>query len=158
MSASPQVRRGLSSDMPAVLALIESASLPTSDLPGIAGLLTWVFESADSVCGVIALEAFGSEALVRSLAVASDYRNRGIGRALVVRLETDARAEGVSKLVLLTQTAETFFRSLGFQSIDRRYVSDEIKQCAEFRSLCPGSASCMAKVLVNVADADGADA
>jgi amino-acid N-acetyltransferase len=158
MTALPQVRRGQPADIPDVLALLQSTDLPTSDLSANAGLRTWVIESDDFLCGVIALEPFGTEGLLRSLAVASDCRNRGIGRALVAQLETDARAQGVRKLVLLTQTAETFFRSLGYQNIDRRYVSDEMRQCAEFRSLCPASASCMAKTLVNLADAERANA
>jgi len=107
--------------MPAVLALLESAGLPTADLAGIAGLRTWVDESGDSISGVIALDAFGSEGLLRSLAVAPDYRGRGIGRVLVARLEADARAEGIRKLILLTQTAEPFFRSLGYE-IGRAHV------------------------------------
>jgi N-acetylglutamate synthase-like GNAT family acetyltransferase len=158
MTALPQVRRGQPADIPDVLALLQSTDLPTSDLSAIAGLRTWVIESDDCLCGVIALEPFGTEGLLRSLAVAPDYRNRGMGHALVAQLETDARAQGVRKLVLLTQTAETFFRSLGYQNIDRRHVSDEMKQCAEFWSLCPASASCMAKALVNLADAERADA
>ena len=158
MTALPQVRRGQPADIPDVLALLQSTDLPTSDLSAIAGLRTWVIESDDFLCGVIALEPFGTEGLLRSLAVASDYRNRGIGRALVAQLENDARAQGVRKLVLLTQTAETFFRSLGYQNIYRRHVSAEIKQSAEFRSLCPASASCMAKTLVNLADAERANA
>jgi amino-acid N-acetyltransferase len=154
MTAAPEIRPGKPTDMPAVSALLQSAELPSSDLSNITGLRTWVVESGDSLCGTIALEPFGTEGLLRSLAVAPDYRNHGIGRALVARLETDARAIGIRKLFLLTQTAEPFFRGLGYQNIDRQRVSDEMKQCAEFRSLCPASASCMVKALVNLADAE----
>jgi amino-acid N-acetyltransferase len=154
MIASSQARRGLPTDTPAILALLASAGLPTSDISGITGLQTWVIETGDSICGVIALQAFGSEGLLRSLAVASDHRSHGIGRALVAQLERDARAAGVRKLVLLTQTAESFFRNLGYQSMDRHQVSAEIQQCAEFQTLCPASASCMAKILANVSSAE----
>jgi amino-acid N-acetyltransferase len=47
----------------------------------------------------------------------------------------------------LTETAENFFRGLGYEAIDRRYVPEEIQQSAEFRSLCPASAVCMTKSL-----------
>jgi amino-acid N-acetyltransferase len=50
--------------------------------------------------------------------------------------------------VLLTETAETFFRRLGYEAIDRHYVSEDLKQSAEFRALCPASAVCMTKSLV----------
>jgi amino-acid N-acetyltransferase len=45
------------------------------------------------------------------------------------------------------ETAELFFRNLGYDTIDRRVVNEELKQCAEFRSLCPASAVCMSKGL-----------
>jgi N-acetylglutamate synthase-like GNAT family acetyltransferase len=141
------IRRGQSSDMPAVLALLQAARLPTADLTSVQGKKMWVLEASDSLLGVIALERFGTDALLRSLAIASAYRKRGFGRQLVARLEQDARTEGVAQLLLLTETAEPFFRSLGYEVIDRRYVSEAVKQSAEFRSLCPASAVCMSKVI-----------
>ena len=99
------------------------------------------------ILGVIGLERFGSDALLRSLAVSPDHRKRGLGQELVARLEHDAQAEGIQRLVLLTETAEAFFRRLGFAVTDRSHVSDGVKQSAEFRSLCPISAICMSKAL-----------
>ncbi len=107
----------------------------------------WVLDARDSPQGVVALEHFGSKGLLRSLAIAPQYRQRGFGRELVLRLEHDAEADGVEQLVLLTETAQPFFRTLGYDVIDRRYVSKELAQSAEFRSLCPASAVCMNKVL-----------
>jgi amino-acid N-acetyltransferase len=132
--------------MPAVLALLHSAGLPTSDLTDAQRLHLWVLKS-DSLQGVIALEHFGNEALLRSLAVAPKYRARGLGHKLVARLEHDAQADGIMRLVLLTETAQAFFRTLDYQVIDRQSVSDAVKQSAEFRSLCPASAVCMSKTL-----------
>jgi amino-acid N-acetyltransferase len=145
-SSQPSIRRGDANDMPAVLALLQSAGLPTSDLSSAQRLQLWVLQS-DSLQGVIALEHFGSEALLRSLAVASEYRQRGLGHELVARLEHDAQADGIKRLVLLTETAQAFFRTLDYQVIDRQSVSDAVKQSAEFRSLCPASAVCMSKTL-----------
>jgi amino-acid N-acetyltransferase len=141
------IRRGQSSDMPALLALLQAALLPTADLTSAENLKMWVLEASDSPLGVIALERFGTDALLRSLAITSEYRKRGFGRQLVTRLEQDAKADGVEQLVLLTETAEPFFRSLGYELIDRRYVSEALKQSAEFRSLCPASAVCMNKAI-----------
>ncbi len=145
-SPQPGIRRGDSNDMPAVLALLQSAGLPTSDLSSAQQLQLWVLQS-DSLQGVIALEHFGSEALLRSLAVASECRRRGIGHQLVARLEHDAYAGGIQRLILLTETAQAFFRALDYQVIDRQAVGDAVKQSAEFRSLCPASAVCMSKTL-----------
>jgi amino-acid N-acetyltransferase len=141
------IRRGLSTDIPAVLALLQGAGLPTADLKSSEGLKMWVLEARDSVVGTIALERFGTDGLLRSLAVAPEYRKCGFGRELVAGLERDAQARGVERLILLTETAESFFRSLGYEVIDRRCVSEELKQSAEFRSLCPASAVCMSKAI-----------
>lgn len=132
--------------MPAVLALLQSAGLPTADLSSAQQLQLWVLQS-DSLQGVIALEHFGTEALLRSLAVAPECRQQGLGHQLVARLEHDAKAAGIKQLILLTETAQAFFRTLDYQVIDRQSVSEALKQSAEFRSLCPASAVCMKKTL-----------
>jgi len=143
----PNIRRGRPADLPAVLALLESARLPTADIANIDEPQVWVLEDRERIVGVVALERFGSEGLLRSLAIAPDYRNRGFGRELVTHVEQIARADNVSQLLLLTETAEVFFRALGYSTLDRRNVSDRLRQSAEFRSLCPASASCMSKIL-----------
>lgn len=142
-----RIRRGHLADLSAVSQLLEGAGLPTADLKSAHELQTWVLEAKNSIVGVIGLERFGSEALLRSLAVAPEYRKRGLGRELVARLEQDAQADGVKHLILLTETAEPFFRGRGYAVTDRRDVSEEVKQTAEFRSLCPVSAVCMRKAL-----------
>ena len=141
------IRRGQLADLPTVSRLLESVGLPTTDLKSALELQTWVLDAKNSIVGVIGLEGFGSEALLRSLAVASEYRKRGLGRELVARLEQDAHADGIKQLILLTETAEPFFRGLGYAVTDRRDVSEDVKQTAEFRSLCPVSAGCMSKSL-----------
>lgn len=148
MGESSSIRRGESGDVPAVLALLRSVGLPTADLESAVDLEVWLIKSKDSLQGVIALERFGSEGLLRSLAVAPEYRKRGFGRELVDRLEHGARIDGVERLVLLTETAEPFFRSIGYQITDRDRVSEYVRQSAEFRSLCPASAVCMSKTLL----------
>ena len=147
MSPLRSIRRGRATDLPAVLALLESARLPTADIVSVNELPMWVLEEKGAIVGVIALQRFGAEALLRSLAVAPEYRNRGFGAQLVAQLEESALADNIQQLVLLTETAETFFRSLGYSVIDRHHVSDALKQSTEFRSLCPASATCMSKTL-----------
>jgi amino-acid N-acetyltransferase len=78
-----------------------------------------------------------------------DHRNRGLGLRLVRRLELEAEASGLKCLVLLTQTAESFFARLGYSLIDRAAAPDSVKASAEFRSLCPASAVCMTKPLAD---------
>ena len=70
-----------------------------------------------------------------------------LSRQPTIRLGQDA--DDVEQLVLLTETAEKFFRAIGYEVIDRRHVPQGIKQSAEFRSLCPASAVCMSKLLTS---------
>jgi amino-acid N-acetyltransferase len=149
MSATlkPVIRRGRREDLDSVRRLLDGAGLPSADLEQITDLRLWVLEFDREPLGAIALECAGKDALLRSLAILPGHRNRGFGRDLVARLEQDARAEGVTRLTLLTETAEKFFRGLGYRTIDRGEVPDEVKRSAEFRSLCPASAVCMSKTL-----------
>jgi amino-acid N-acetyltransferase len=147
MSASLQaaIRPSRPGDIGAILGLLEGAGLPTADVSQADRLRLWVLEEADSLLGVIALEGFGTHALLRSLIIDPGHRKRGFGRDLVARLERDARAEGVTQLTLLTETAERFFRRLGYEVVNRREVAAQVQASAEFRSLCPASALCMTK-------------
>lgn len=155
MSPPLDIRRGGPTDLPAVLEVLRDSELPTADLIGVSDLHLWVLETMHGLAGVIALERFGSEALLRSLAVAPQYRKRGIGHQLVARLEKDARAAGVRRLFLLTETAERFFLSLGYTVLDRSFASEPVRHSAEFRSLCPASAVCMSKALMDQMDRRG---
>jgi len=146
-SSPPSIRWGHGADLAAVVTLLKGVGLPTDGLAGVPDLRLWVLETGQSLCGVIGMERFGACALLRSLAVAPGFQKRGLGRRLVARLEADALADWVVQLVLLTETAEAFFCSIGYEATDRRFVPEDIKQTAEFRSLCPASAVCMSKSL-----------
>jgi amino-acid N-acetyltransferase len=149
MTQPSDIRRGTAADLQGVVSLLGAAGLPTSDLASISHLDLWVVEANDSLAGAIALERYGKDGLVRSLVVAPPFRNRGYGSQLVDRLEVDAVRDGVHQLVLLTETAESFFRRRGYMSVDRASVSTAVKQSAEFQSLCPASARCLSKSLLD---------
>jgi amino-acid N-acetyltransferase len=150
MSPLADIRNATEADLPAVLALLHTAQLPTTDIVSADQPQIGVLTQRCSIVGAIALERFGSEALLRSLVVAPEYRNRRFGCELVARVEESARAAHISRLVLLTETAEPFFRKLGYSTTHRQYVSDALKQSAEFGSLCPASATCMSKLVAEL--------
>jgi N-acetylglutamate synthase-like GNAT family acetyltransferase len=142
------IRRGQSSDLASIAELLRAAGLPTADLASAPGLRAWVLEIDGELSGTVALE--GTEArsrLLRSLVIVPAHQRRGFGHELVARVERDARAEGVERLVLLTQTAQALFDRLGYEVIERASAPEPLRQSAEFRSLCPTSAVCMAKRL-----------
>lgn len=147
-SPQPAIRLGQSADFAAVTALLKGAGLPTDDVTSAPELHLWVLEAEGDVVGVVGIERFGASALLRSLAIAPSFQRSGLGHQLVAQLEQDVQNKGVEQLILLTETAESFFRSIGYEVIDRRYVPEEVKQSAEFRSLCPASAVCMTKSIL----------
>lgn len=133
-------------DRPHLLALLTQSSLPTEDLAD-ADVTFLVDARGGDTTGVIGLQSFGTDALLRSLAVAQDHRGQGIARRLVSELEATARHRGIDTVYLLTQTAERFFLLQGFEALPRHEAPASLQSSAEFRSLCPASAVCMRKRL-----------
>jgi amino-acid N-acetyltransferase len=138
------VRRARAADLPAVERLLEANHLP---LDGVREAFPTfvVAESDDDVVGVAGLEVCEGDALLRSVAVADDWRSRGLGRALVARVISDAEARGVHALYLLTTTADRYFPSFGFHRIARNEVPAPIRATKEFQGACPASATVMCR-------------
>lgn len=97
--------------------------------------------------GVIGLEIYGSEALLRSLVVAESARGKGCGTALVLEIERYARERGVTSVYLLTTTAAEFFERMGYAAVSRDEAPDCIRATSEFAALCPSSSTFMMKTL-----------
>jgi amino-acid N-acetyltransferase len=134
-------------DMPAIRALLAANRLPEGDLtPAHLGSF-WIERDAAGLVGVVGLEPRGRAALLRSLAVRTDARGRGLGAALLEHAERQARAIGVETLHLLTTTAAGFFAGRGYAVAPRDAAPPEIQTTAEFGGLCPSSSVCMRKRL-----------
>jgi amino-acid N-acetyltransferase len=95
--------------------------------------------------GIVALQCAGNLGLLRSLAVDPAARSTGLGSDLVVALEKFAQTRGLTGLVLLTETAAPFFARLGYRQAERASMPPEVQATAEFRSLCPSTATCLSK-------------
>ena len=133
-------------DRGAIIALLAGYELPTADLEGSRPWFIVAREDAEIV-GAGALETFGSTGLLRSVAVQARLRGSGLGRALVERLESRAHELKLTELVVLTETARSFFERLGYRVIDRASAPKAVQGSEEFKSLCPQSASCLLKRL-----------
>lgn len=142
------LRFAASQDLPAVLGLLEDTGLPYQDLTTayLADLL--VAEGGRSVLGIVGLERYGKDALLRSLAVRPENRFTGLGKQLADAIEEHARRTGVGTLYLLTTTAADFFERRGYELIERRAAPSELQKTAEFSSLCPSQAVCMRRRLI----------
>jgi len=140
------LRAGTLQDAQAIRSLLEANALPTSDLVNAQPEFIVAFEGPRLI-GCAALQRFDRTALVRSVAVSEDRRGTGLGQALVHGIEERARSNGVTELVLLTQTARDFFEKRGYQPVERASVHETVQASEEFRSLCPQSAVCLRKKL-----------
>ncbi len=129
--------------------LLAEAGLPAEDLApdALEDFLGCGPEGA--LTGVVGLEILGTEALLRSLAVARSERGRGYGKMLVAEAERRARARGVERVYLLTTTAAEFFARLGYHEVPRDEAPPSIRVTSEFSVVCPTNSVLMLKVLAS---------
>jgi len=145
-AAAARLRPARADDLAAVERLLASSQLPLDGVREALGTFVVAVSGTDLV-GVAGLEVCCDNALLRSVAVADDWRSRGLGRALVTRTIADAEARGIHALYLLTTTAERYFPSFGFREIARNDVPEDVRETAEFRGACPASATVMCRIL-----------
>lgn len=141
MIARLEFRSWTPGDVPAVRALLASASLPVDDVSADRQELVLAHDGATLV-GCVGLEAYGDAALLRSFAVVPDRRGRGLGAALLERILARALLRGVKTAYVLTTTAERYCLAHGFERIGRAEVPAPIAATAQFRTLCPATAAC----------------
>lgn len=77
----------------------------------------------------------------------ADRRRQGFGEAITAKLLAQARDSGAKAVYLLTDTAVPFFEALGFQTVARDTAPAAILATRQAASICPASASLMAKDL-----------
>jgi len=134
-------------DLPFINQLLVANALPTSGVDD-----HWktfvVARDGDRIVGCGGAEAYKVAALIRSIAVADDYRSRGIGRLLVRHLLDRLASRGIREFYLLTTTAETYFTRRGFKTIERDEVHPQLFASTELQGACPESAVCMRLVMM----------
>jgi amino-acid N-acetyltransferase len=136
------ISRAEETDLLEVDTLLSDCELPTDGLAGHWRSL-FLARSGKRLAGCAAVELYGSEGLLRSVAVKPEYRNRGLGDQLTHRVLQVAGARGVSRVYLLTETAERYFLRFGFVPVDRVNIPENVKESAEFTGACPESALAM---------------
>lgn len=141
------IRPATPDDLDAVRALLREVGLPTDDLTPAHLEHFLVAHDEDALRGVVGLEPCDDVALLRSLAVAPVDRGQGLGARLVETIERRAHRDGLRGLYLLTTTAADYFRTCGYEAIDRERLPAAIQATEEAARLCPASATCMRKIL-----------
>jgi amino-acid N-acetyltransferase len=137
-----QILPATAADLPAILKLLESQSLP---LDGLEDHLssTFVAKEGNEIVGSVAIEVYPEGGLLRSVAVAKNLQGQGVGRALTDAAFRMSRERQISTLFLLTTTAENYFPKFGFQPITREDVPPSVRASIEFTTACPSSAVVM---------------
>jgi N-acetylglutamate synthase-like GNAT family acetyltransferase len=136
------IRPATAADLPAVEQLLVQSNLPTVGVKDFIGDFL-VAEAGTDLVGVVGMEYCCSYGLLRSTAVAADWRSKGVARRLVEQIIARAESRGIHALYLLTTTAETYFPNFGFRPTSRDAVPAEIQATDEFRGACPASATVM---------------
>jgi amino-acid N-acetyltransferase len=135
------IRQAEPPDLPAVLALLAEAKLPTE---GVADHFHsfFVVDEGGRIVASAGLELHGGAALLRSLAVAADLRGTGLGAGLLRRAlyEVQGQTGGVYGL---TTTAEAYLSRFGFERVPRSSVPAQLLQSRELQDACPSSATVM---------------
>jgi amino-acid N-acetyltransferase len=127
------------------VALLQAQGLPASDITD-EHLEHFFFVGSDgSPAGLVGLELYGTDALLRSLVVAENARRKGLGSTLIDHAEQYAASKGVRSIYLLTTTAEAFFKRLGYERIERSTAPPSIERTREYAGLCPASSAFMSK-------------
>ncbi|HYU38126.1 MAG TPA: arsenic resistance N-acetyltransferase ArsN2 [Gemmatimonadales bacterium] len=143
---TPAVTPAVPADLPAILELLAASKLPRAGIEAHVAT-TLVARDDTRVVGSVALELYGSAALLRSVAVATPLRGRGLGATLTLAALDLARRHRVRTVYLLTETAGQFFPKFGFRAIARTEVESAVLSSTEFTTACPKSALVMRATL-----------
>lgn len=127
--------------------LLDTAGLPSSDLDESLLQHFLAGRSNGALIGVVGLEPYGRDGLLRSLVIEPAARGTGLGRALVGEVERRALETGIQTLYLLTTTAASYFRRLGYSDCGRDAAPAAVRHSREFSLLCPADATFMRKPL-----------
>lgn len=146
MTVSLTLCRADEDDLEYVETLLSRNGLPSRDVGSGSGRFFLGLVDDDPI-GVIGLEHYGSDGLLRSLVVERAARGNGYGKELCVQLEERALRDGIDRLFLLTTTAAPFFSDLGYVELDREKAPEPIQETSQFTELCPDTATCLVKGL-----------
>lgn len=132
-------------DLGAIRSLLERERLPNEDITETLLGHFMVCRDEGAVIGAVGLEPFDDVVLLRSLVVASEYRQHGLGGRLTLAAEELARSRRAKAIYLLTTTAEQFFAGRGYRAIPRTDAPVQIQGSTQFSRLCPATARVMVK-------------
>ncbi|MHA2364744.1 MAG: arsenic resistance N-acetyltransferase ArsN2 [Candidatus Hodarchaeales archaeon] len=92
----------------------------------------FIAKNDDQLVGVAGLEIYENMGLIRSVAVHPSYQGKGLGKQLVDKVHSHAKANEIEEIYLLTDTADKFFSKLDYKAIPREKADPLVQQSTEF--------------------------
>jgi glycerol 3-phosphatase-2 len=116
--------------------LVRDAGLPVPDpRPGPGDVL--VAEDGEGrLVATASLFPEAGDVVIRSVAVASQVRGKGVGSIVVAAAVQRARALGAARAYVFTETAQLFFSKLGFRAVGREDLPSGIRGSAHAAGSC----------------------
>lgn len=130
-----------------IVVLLEGAGLSADDLCEASPARFYGVRRQGILAAVIGLELHGEVGLLRSLAVDPEWRGQGLASRLIGFIESQALAQGVQSLYLLSSTAVPYFREQGYAMAIRASAPPAIQATAQFAGPHPMGEALMVKTL-----------
>jgi len=107
------------------------------------------YDTTGHLIGVAGVELYGTNALLRSVAVTSSARFQGLGRQLTQDRLRWAANHGVFAVFLLTTDASSYWTRHGFSEISREEAPALIRSTTQWSGGCSASAVAMKRQVAN---------
>ena len=143
-----KLRAANAMDRSAVASLLSTAKLAALDSAAQFGpqYVAAVYASG-ILAGVAGLEIYGSNALLRSVAVVPSLRGQGLGQRLTQDRLKWAADHGIKRVYLLTMDARGYWERFGFEVINRDDAPPGVQGSTQWAGGCSATAVAMRKVL-----------
>ena len=133
------IRLATDTDMPNIRQLLKNAYLPIDGISEHRDHL-YVMKDQGSIIGAVGYEAYGADALLRSLIIGPSERGQGYGRQLIAFIVGQAKSDGIRDAYALTTTIADWLLRLGFVEIARSDAPMSLEASEEFQGACPDTA------------------
>jgi amino-acid N-acetyltransferase len=127
MLTGTRIRPATAADLPEISRFLKLNRLPTNGIEKCLENFVLALDGNGSWVGIAGLELYGKSGLLRSVVVNERFRGLGHGRALVAAVLRNAKAKGVDIIYLFTETADVYFKRLGFEAVDRERIDESVK-------------------------------
>lgn len=137
------IREATDDDLLKIEKLLVSVGLPTAGVQANLSHFLVAVSKDNELLAVIGMECTGSYGLLRSLAVTTEVRKRGIAAELIAAALSKAKSGGIKEMYLLTETAEKYLQKFGFVKVSRSEILGLLIENSALNSACSCCSTCM---------------